>query len=206
MLRAVVLDFGTNWQESLSLVEFSYNNSYQTSIEMTPFKKLYGRKCRSSLFWDDLSEKPDTGPYMIREIYDKVKLIQSRMKAAQDLQDKYANVRHRPLRFEQGDRIGDLAYRLALPPSLSGIHDVFHVSMLRKCELDVFHVLRPDEAELDDTLSYFKRPMKILDRKEKQLKNKFIPLVKVQWSRHNIEEATWEVEQDMRQRYPELFH
>ncbi|XP_073137660.1 uncharacterized protein [Henckelia pumila] len=206
---------------------------------MAPFEALYGRKCRSPLFWDDLSKTPVTGPDMIRELSDKVKLIQIRMRTAQDRQAKYANVRRRPLNFEQGDRVflkislfrgtvlfgkrgklsprfigpyeildkvGDLAYRLALPPALSGIHDVFHVSMLRKYEPDASHILRPDEAELDETLSYFERPIQILDHKERQLRNKSITLVKVQWSRHGIEEATWETEQDMRQRYPELFH
>ncbi|XP_073121073.1 uncharacterized protein [Henckelia pumila] len=76
------------------------------------------------------------------------------------------------------DRIGDLAYRLALPSALSGIHDVFHVSMLKKYQPDPSHVLQPDEAKLDETLSYFKRPIKIMDRKDKQLRNKLIPLVK----------------------------
>ncbi|XP_073120440.1 uncharacterized protein [Henckelia pumila] len=199
MLRAVILDFGVSLQKSLPLVEFSYNNIYQSSIQMAPFEALY----------------------------------------AQDRQEKYANVRRRPLSFVQGDRvflkispfrgilrfgkrgklsprfigayeildkIGDLAYRQALPPALSGIHDVFHMSMLRKYEPDAFHILRPDEAELDETLSYFERPIQILDHKERQLRNKSIPLVKVQWSRHGIEEATWEIEHDMRQRYPELFH
>ncbi|XP_073120649.1 uncharacterized protein [Henckelia pumila] len=239
MLRAVILDFGASWQESMPLVEFSYNNSYQSSIQMAPFEALYGRKWRSPLFWDDLSETPVTGPDMIREMSDKVKLIQIRMRTAQDRQAKYANVRRRPLNFEQGDRVflkislfrgtvrfgkrgklsprfigpyeildkvGDLAYRLALPPALSGIHDVFHVSMLRKYEPDASHILRPDEAELDETLSYFECPIQILDHKERQLRNKSIPLVKVKWSRHGIEEATWETEHDMRQRYPELFH
>ncbi|XP_073121872.1 uncharacterized protein [Henckelia pumila] len=213
--------------------------NYQSSIQMAPFEALYGRKCRSPLFWNDLLETPVTRPDMIREMSDKVKLIQIRMKTAQDRQAKYENVRRRPLMFEQGDwvflkispfrgtvrfgkrgklsprfigpyeiidKVGDLAYRLALPPALSGIHDVFHVSMLRKYEPDASHILRLDEAELDETLSYFEHPIQILDHKERQLRNKSIPLVKVQWSRHGIEEATWETEQDMRQRYPELFH
>ncbi|XP_073133606.1 uncharacterized protein [Henckelia pumila] len=195
MLRAVILNFGASWQESLPLVEFSYNNSYQSRIQMAPFEALYGRKCRSPLFWDDLSEIPVTGPDMIRELSDKVKLIQISMRTAQDRQAKHANVRRRTLNFEQ---VCDPAYRLALPPALSGIHDVFHVSMLRKYEPDASHILRPDEAELDETLSYFKRPIQILDHKERQLRNKSIPLVKVQWSRHGIEEATWETEHDMR--------
>ncbi|XP_073120482.1 uncharacterized protein [Henckelia pumila] len=184
---------------------------------MAPFEALYGRTCRSLLFWDDLSEAPVIGPEMIREMSDKVKLIQFRMRTAQDLQSKYVNVRRRPLSFEQGDRVflkispfrgwfikrgklsprfigsykildkvGDLAYRLYLPPTLSGIHDVFYLSMPRKYEPDASHVLRPDEDKLDETLSYFEIPIKILDRKEKNLINKSIPLVKVQWSRRGV--------------------
>ncbi|XP_073304587.1 uncharacterized protein [Primulina huaijiensis] len=92
--------------------------------------------------------------------------------------------------YEILEKIGDRAYRLAIPPSLSRIHDVVHVSMLRKYMPDAYHVLQLDEAELDETLSYFEKPLQILDRKEKQLRTKTIPLVKVQWSRHSIEEAT----------------
>ncbi|XP_073030695.1 uncharacterized protein [Primulina eburnea] len=108
--------------------------------------------------------------------------------------------------YEILERVGDLAYRLALlPPALSGVHDVFHVSMLRKYHPDTSHVLPPDEVELDQTLSYIERPIQILDRKDKQLRNKLIPLIKVQWNRHGVEEATWELEDKMRQKYPELF-
>ncbi|XP_073049516.1 uncharacterized protein [Primulina eburnea] len=156
------------------------------------------------------------------------------MRAAQDRQAKYANIRRRPLIFEKGDRVflkispfrgtvrfgkkgklsprfigpyeilervGDLAYRLALLPALSGVHDVFHVSMLRKYHPDPSHVLPPDEVELDQNLSYIERPIQILDRKDKQLINKLIPLVKVQWNRHGVAEATWELEDKMRQKY-----
>ncbi|XP_073061810.1 uncharacterized protein [Primulina eburnea] len=100
--------------------------------------------------------------------------------------------------YEILERVGDLAYRLALPPVLSGVHDVFHVSMLRKYHPDPSHVLPPDEVELDQNLSYIERPIQILDRKDKQLINKLIPLVKVQWNRHGVEEATWELEDKMR--------
>ncbi|XP_073298482.1 uncharacterized protein [Primulina huaijiensis] len=81
--------------------------------------------------------------------------------------------------YEILEKIGDRAYRLAIPPSLSGIHDVFHVSMLRIYMPDASHVLQPDEAELDETFSYFEKPLKNLDRKEKQLRTKTITLVKL---------------------------
>ncbi|XP_073057259.1 uncharacterized protein [Primulina eburnea] len=103
------------------------------------------------------------------------------------------------------ERIGLLAYRLDLPQSLSAIHDVFHVSMLRKYEPDPSHVLRPEDVKLDSSLSYVEYPIQILNRKDKQLRNKTIPLVMVQWSRHGTEEATWELEAKMRQEWPHLF-
>ncbi|XP_073137057.1 uncharacterized protein [Henckelia pumila] len=155
---------------------------------MAPFKDLYGKKCISLLYWDDISEAPDIGLDMIREMTEKLKLIHKQMKMTQDRQAKYANVRRRPLCFEQG------------------IHDVFHVSMLRKYQPDASHILQSDEAELNETPSYFEQSIQILDQKVKQLRNKMIQLVKVQWTRHRIEEATWETEEDMRQRFPELFH
>ncbi|XP_073300486.1 uncharacterized protein [Primulina huaijiensis] len=102
------------------------------------------------------------------------------------------------------DRVGDFAYRLALPPSLFAIQDVFHISMLRKYEPDTSHVLQPDEVELDPSLSYVEQPVRIMDRKKKILRNKVIPLVRVQWTRHGAEESTWELESKMRESYPHL--
>ncbi|XP_073051348.1 uncharacterized protein [Primulina eburnea] len=103
------------------------------------------------------------------------------------------------------ERIGTLAYRLDLPPSLSLIHNVFHVSMLRKYEPDLSHILTVEDVKLDSSLSYVEHPMQILDRKERQLRNKMIPLVLVQWSRHGREEYTWELEAKMRREWPHLF-
>ncbi|KAK8701433.1 hypothetical protein V6N13_019820 [Hibiscus sabdariffa] len=67
MLRACVIDFGKNWEKSIPLVEFSNNNSYQTSIQMAPFEALYGRKCRTPLCWSKLGEKKVLGPQMIQD-------------------------------------------------------------------------------------------------------------------------------------------
>ena len=107
--------------------------------------------------------------------------------------------------YEILERIGPVAYRLALPPELSGIHDVFHVSMLRRYRSDPSHVLRNEPVEIKENLSYIEEPVQILDYKIKQLRNRSIPLVKVLWRNHSKEEATWETEENMRRSYPYLF-
>ncbi|XP_071912335.1 uncharacterized protein [Coffea arabica] len=94
-------------------------------------------------------------------------------------------------------RIGKVAYRLELPASLSLIHDVFHVSLLKKYHPDPTHILPPEDVELDESLTYEERPIQILDRKVMDLRNKQIPLVKVLWKHHEVEESTWELEKDM---------
>ncbi|KAL0533120.1 hypothetical protein IC582_030335 [Cucumis melo] len=107
--------------------------------------------------------------------------------------------------FEILERIGPVAYCLALPPSLSVVHDVFHVSMLRKYVPDPSHVVDYEPLEIDENLSYTEQPVEVLAREVKMLRNREIPLVKVLWCNHRVEEATWEREDDMRSRYPELF-
>ncbi|XP_073035230.1 uncharacterized protein [Primulina eburnea] len=107
--------------------------------------------------------------------------------------------------FEILERVGTLAYRVALPPSLSGVHNVFHVSMLRKYMSNPSHVLNYEPLQLTPHLSFEERPTQILDRQEKRLRNKVIQMVKVKWLNHSEEEATWETETEIRSRYPELF-
>ncbi|TYK19744.1 pol protein [Cucumis melo var. makuwa] len=107
--------------------------------------------------------------------------------------------------FEILERIGPIAYRLALPSSLSTVHDVFHVSMLRKYVPDPSHVVDYEPLEIDENLSYNEQPVEVLAREVKMLRNREIPLVKVLWQNHRVEEATWEGSNDMRSRYPELF-
>ena len=99
-------------------------------------------------------------------------------------------------------RVGLVAYRLDLPPELSKVHNVFHVSMLRKYILDPSHVLRDQPIELKDNLTYKEQPMQIVDRREQILWNKVIPLVKFLWGNHGIKEATWELKAQMRNQYP----
>ncbi|XP_073137267.1 uncharacterized protein [Henckelia pumila] len=107
--------------------------------------------------------------------------------------------------FEIIEKVGDVAYGLDLPPYLSSIHDVFHVSFLRQYVAVESHILHPNEVQLDRDLSYVERPLRILDKKEKVLRNKRIPLVMVQWQCRGTEEATWELESQMQVEHPELF-
>ena len=108
--------------------------------------------------------------------------------------------------YEIIEKIGPLAYKLALPPELAKIHDVFHVSMLRRYRSDPSHVLKDSEVEISENLGYVEEPVKIVDRRIKQLRQREIPMVKIVWKHHGIEEATWETEERMRRDYPQLFN
>ena len=107
--------------------------------------------------------------------------------------------------FEILEKIGPVAYRLALTPDFTNMHDVFHVSVLRKYIADSSHVLDQPPIQLERNLQYEEQPVRIMDSRVKQLRNKAIPLVKVWWENQTTAEATWEKESDMRQKYPYLF-
>ena len=106
--------------------------------------------------------------------------------------------------FEVFERVGTVAYRLALPPSLSGVHEVFHVSMLRKYTLDPTHVVDWGEITVDTDGTFKEGPVCILDSQDHILRHKIVRLVKVLWQHRRVEEATWEREDMMRATYPFL--
>ena len=107
--------------------------------------------------------------------------------------------------FEIVERIGTVAYKLALPPSLERVHDVFHVSQLRKYVPDEKHVLDYSELTLRLDLTFEVQPVVIIDRREKVSKNKVISLVRVAWDSHSPGYSTWELEEEIRRKYPYLF-
>ena len=107
--------------------------------------------------------------------------------------------------FEIFKRIGKVAYELPLPPNLQHIHNVFHVSMLRRYHSDASHIIEYEIVEIQPDLSYEEKPVMILDRKEQILQNKTISLVRVLWRNQNVEESTWELENYMKEKYPHLF-
>ncbi|XP_078157421.1 uncharacterized protein LOC144553195 [Carex rostrata] len=103
------------------------------------------------------------------------------------------------------ERVGSTAYRLALPSSLAGVHDVFHVSQLRRYLRSESHVLEYESLQVAQDLTYEACPIRILDAHDTQLRRQIIRRVLVQWEYHTPRETTWELEDEMQERYPQLF-
>ncbi|XP_052728517.1 uncharacterized protein LOC108327384 [Vigna angularis] len=237
LLRTCVLDHMGVWDEVLPLVEFTYNNSFQSSIGMAPFEALYGRKCRTPLCWFQEGESILTGPELVQQTTEKVKLIQERLKTSRSRQKSYADKRRRPLEFKAGDhvflrinpttgvgrtlrskklspkfvgpyqitrKIGPVAGEMALPPQLSNLHPVFHVSQLRKYISDPSHILELEDVRFRQDRTLEMKPVRIEDVRTKLYKRKDVRLVKVVWD-DKTGDSTWEVEDAMRDLYPHLF-
>ena len=98
MLRMCMMEFGGQWDLHLPLIEFAYNNSYHTSIEMAPYEALYGRKCRSPLCWE-IGERQLTGPELVQITSEKVPIIQQRLKTAFSRQKSYADPKRKDVSF-----------------------------------------------------------------------------------------------------------
>jgi hypothetical protein len=238
MLRACVLTYGKDWEDSLPYAEFSYNNSYQTSLKMSPFEALYGRKCRTPLMWSEVGDRIVERPDFIEAAEDKVAEIRANLKAAQSRQKSYADKRRRELSFEVGDhvylkvspirgtrrfqvrgklaprfigpfpilkKVGAVAYKIQLPEEMSDVHNVFHVSQLRKCLRVPEEQVVQDTIDLQDDLRYQEVPVKILDTVTRKTRTSTVKLCRVQWSRHSEAEATWEREEALRAEFPHLF-
>ncbi|XP_052181883.1 uncharacterized protein LOC127794676 [Diospyros lotus] len=107
--------------------------------------------------------------------------------------------------FEILERVGTLAYRLALPPQLSGVHNIFHVFMLRKYVLDPQHIIDYQTIEVREDVAYEEMLVSILEWKEKVLRSRSISFVRVQWQHHSPDEATWKREDEMSRLFPQLF-
>ncbi|KAI3828723.1 hypothetical protein L1987_02832 [Smallanthus sonchifolius] len=181
MLRACVIDFSNSWETHLPLVEFSYNNSYHTSIKAAPFEALYGRKCQSPLCWAEVGDSLLTGPELVHETSEKIVQIRNRMAAARDRQKSYADKRRKPLEFQVGDKV-----LLKLSPWK-----------------DETLVVPLEELEIDEQLRFIEEPVEIMDREV--IKRSKIPIVRVRWNSKRGPEFTWEREDQMMKKFPHLF-
>ncbi|XP_022851726.1 uncharacterized protein LOC111373420 [Olea europaea var. sylvestris] len=188
----------SSWESFLSLVAFGYNNNFQATIGMAPYEALYVQavdKIRDKIksaqdrheSYSNLKRK--SVEFEVGEkVFLKVALIKGFLRFG-----KKGKLKPRFIRpFEILERIRNVAYRLALPPRLSAVHNVFHVSMFRKYVHDPKHVISYDSLEVPKDLTYEEAPMEIIERKVHALRN--------------TEEATWEKEKEIRAKYPQLFN
>ena len=107
--------------------------------------------------------------------------------------------------FEILERVGTVPYLLALPPSMSGVHEVFHVSMLWRYTPDPAHVVDWGEIEVDTDGTFEEGPVCFMDSRDQVLRRKTVRLVRVLWQHRGVEESTWERQDTMRATYPFLF-
>ncbi|XP_075109064.1 uncharacterized protein LOC142180864 [Nicotiana tabacum] len=178
-------------------VQFTANFwSYHADIQMAPYEALYGRKCRSTIGWFDVGETKLLGPDLVQQAVEKGVM---RFGKKGKLSPRYVGP------YQIVPRIGRVAYKLDLPPKLETIHPVFHISMLRKFLGDPSCISPIEDIEVSENLSYEEIPVAILDRQIRKLQTKEVASVKVLWRSNNVEEMTWEVEEDMKSRYPHLF-
>ncbi|GKA57039.1 putative reverse transcriptase domain-containing protein [Tanacetum coccineum] len=175
MLRACVIDFGNGWVKHLPL-------------------------CRSPDCWAKVGQVQLTGRKIVQETIEKVIQIKQRIQAARDRQKSYADLKRKPMKFQVGDKVmlkvlekvGSVACKLELPQELSRVHNTFHVSNLKKCYSDDPLVVPLDGLHLDDKLHFVEKPIEIMDREVKRLRQSRVPIVKVRWNSRRGPEFTWE--------------
>lgn len=171
------------------MIEFKYNSNYHSSIGMAPFEVLYGRRCRTPLCWYDSGESIVLGPEIVQQTTEKVKVSQSRPKSHHNKKRKdleFEDGDHVFLRvtlvtgvrralkskkltplfiglYKITYRIREFVYRVALPPSLSNLYDVFHVSQLQKYAHDHSYVIQMDDVHVRDNQTMEEAPIWIVD-------------------------------------------
>ncbi|GJX92031.1 putative reverse transcriptase domain-containing protein [Tanacetum coccineum] len=187
MLRAYILDFGGSRDVHLMLVEFSYYNSYYSSMRCAPFEALYGRKCHSPIMWAEVREGQLIGPELVQETTEKISQIKDRLKAARDRQKSYAIKKRKPLEFSIGDYVllkvspwkcvvrfgkkGKLAPRFVGPFEI--IKKVGPVAYRLDCHEEL------NSIYVDAKLNFVEEPVEILEREFKKLKRSRIAIVKL---------------------------
>jgi hypothetical protein len=196
MLRACALEFPQKWDECLPLAEFSYNNSYQESIKMAPFEALYGRRCLTPLNLSEPGERRymvNETEEKVQRIIHKLKEAQARQKNYADKRrqplyfqvEDYVYLKVSPKKgvshfgvkgklapryigpFPILERYGPVAYRLQLPETMCAMHNVFHVSQLKKCLRVLDRTIEVTDVALEPDLTYSEHPIRVLDQKDR---------------------------------------
>jgi hypothetical protein len=234
MLRMYCLEQPSKWYEYLPLVEFAYNNTFHSSIGMTPFSALYGQEVVSPATWFDPVGRVEISQKMLESMEEQTKRVRENLRVAQSRQKSYADQRRCKREFQEGDRvwlrvkprrsnlslgnckklsprycgpfkvlkrIGDLAYRLELPPHIR-VHNVFHVSLLKPYVPDNFLRISAS-VPIDETGTFEMVPECFLDFREKKLRGRIIREFLVKWKNYQIEDASWITQEELRQKFPD---
>ncbi|KAL8119914.1 hypothetical protein AgCh_017147 [Apium graveolens] len=159
------------------------DESHSSRIRRLPYEALYGRRCRSPLYWDEVRERKMLGPEVVQRTKDIVDLIRGRLVAAQDRQKKYADLARKDKKYE----VGDLVLLKVSPWK----------RLMRKYHRDARHIVEYEHVDIQPELTYVEQLVMIMDQKEQVLRNKVIKLVRVLWQNCNVEESTWESESAM---------
>jgi hypothetical protein len=205
---------------------------------MAPFEMVYGRRCRTPLFWNEIGDQKVFRPNILEEAEKQVHMVKENLRVVQSRQKSYADHRRRELSFEVGDFVylkvspmrglrhfkvrgklaprfigpfkilekrGEVAYQLELPPQLSDVHNVFHVSQLKKCLHVPEEQIPMEDLDAKEDLSYQEHPVRILETSERVMRNKKSKMCKVQWSHHTEDKATWEREEELKAELTSFF-
>jgi hypothetical protein len=225
MLRACALQDKLGWDKRLPYAEFSYNNSYGRNCRTPLHWDQPGERQVFGL--EILLEAKEN----IRIVHGNLKAVQSRQRSYVDTRRRelsfevgdYVYLKVSPIRgtkrfgvkgklapryigpYQIQARRGEVAYQLSSPENLSTVPDVFHASQLKRCLRVPEEQLPMEDLEVQEDLTYVEKPTQILETADRVTRRNTIRMCKVKWGHHSEEEATWEGEDDLRAKYPELF-
>ncbi|WVZ97802.1 LOW QUALITY PROTEIN: hypothetical protein U9M48_043314, partial [Paspalum notatum var. saurae] len=212
-----------------------FSTTYHPQTDEQTERTNQGRRCRTPLFWDQIGEKQVFGPGIIEDAEHQLQIVRENLKSRQKSYadnrrreltfkvDDFVYLKVSSMRgvrrfnmkgklapryigpFRVLEKKGEVAYRLELPPNLSGVHDVFHVSQLKKCLRVPEEQVPLEGCNVQEDLTYTEHLVKILETSERVTRNKRIKMCRVQWSHYTEKETTWEREDEMRGAYPDLF-
>nr|GEX64639.1 putative nucleotidyltransferase, ribonuclease H [Tanacetum cinerariifolium] len=193
-----------NWDDYICLVEFAYNNSWHASIKCAPFEMLYGRKCHAPIYWDQVGERVIKGLEMIEVTNNKFAVANEKLKEARTHQKSYADKHHRSLEFQPGDHVflklspargvRRFGIKGKLSPRFIGPFEILD-RVGERYKYHPLHVISYPLDQIRANLSYVEEPEAILDRRDRVMRKKTIPFIKILWRNHPEREATWETEE-----------
>nr|GEY31608.1 reverse transcriptase domain-containing protein [Tanacetum cinerariifolium] len=191
---------------SVSII-YDRDPSYHASIKAAPFEALYGRRCRSPVCWAEVGEAQLLGPKLIQETTKKIIQIKQRIQAARDRQKSYADLKHKPIDFQAGDRVmlKVLPWKEVVRFGKREKLNPRYVGPFKKCYADEPLAVPLDGLHFDDKLYFVEEPIEIMDREVKRLKRSRIPIIKIQWNSIRGPEFTWEREDQFQKKFPHLF-